>query len=69
MTDPKALPKPEPERPDRTPENIVRRPIRLSRMRKVKIDRCTCRKPVAYHRADGRVTCSRCKGEIEEAEK
>ena len=29
---------------------------------------CTCRKPISFHHADGRVTCVRCRGRAEEVE-
>jgi hypothetical protein len=62
-------PKPKPEHPAQAPlpSNLIRRPLRLSQMPKIKVNRCTCRKPVPYHRSDGRVTCVPCKGEIEGA--
>lgn len=56
---------------DRTPRNIIQRPLRLSPMRNIKDGSeegkdCTCRKPISWHHAGGRVTCIRCRGVVEE---
>lgn len=70
-----------PEKPvrpvqDRTPSNILRRPLRLEPMRQIKnqageegMDRagCSCRRPLTFLHTDGRVTCVRCSGLVEEA--
>ena len=62
-----------PDRPvqDRTPKNILERPLRLSPMRNIKDevgDDCTCREPVSFHHSDGTVICVRCGGRVEEGE-
>lgn len=65
-----------PEQPDRpvqdlTPANILKRPLKLERMRPIKDaaeHACTCRTPVGFYHADGRVSCVRCRGRVEEAE-
>jgi hypothetical protein len=59
----------QPDRPvqDRTPANIVKRPLRLSPMHQIK-NVCSCKAPISFHHADGRVTCVRCRGRLEEVE-
>ena len=71
-----------PEKPvrpvqDRTPSNILRRPLRLEPMRNIKnqageeeTDRpeCSCRRPITFLHTDGAVTCVRCRGRIEVVE-
>lgn len=69
-----------PDRPvqDRVPANILKRPLRLTPMRKIKnqageegMDRpaCSCRRPIIYQHVDGQISCVRCRGWVEEAEK
>lgn len=59
---------PDREVDDLTPANILKRPIRLSPMRNIKDggDECSCKAPVSFHHTDGRVTCVRCCGLVEE---
>jgi hypothetical protein len=53
---------------DRTPFNVLRRPIRLPPMRKIKDveteDVCACTKPIRFHHRDGSVSCVRCRCEV-----
>jgi hypothetical protein len=61
----------QPDRPvqDRTPRNILQRPVKFS-MRQIKDAEkgCRCRRPILFHHPDGRVTCVRCRGLVEEGE-
>ena len=66
IADPK---KPSSSQPDAVPENIQRRPLRLSPMRKVKQDGpCHCRKPIFFEHPGGHVTCIRCRRDVEDAD-
>jgi hypothetical protein len=55
---------------NRIPLNIIKRLLRLSPMRRIKdaVEECTCRQPVRFYHRDGRVTCVRCRGRVEEVE-
>ena len=64
-----------PEKPDRsksedrTPTNILKRPLRLPPMKRIQeeADGCTCNKPISFHHVDGMISCVRCRRRVEEA--
>jgi hypothetical protein len=69
--------KPDSSAQDRTPSNILRCPLQLKPMRRIKnqagkrgTDRpeCYCRRPVSFLHVDGKLTCVRCHGLVEEVE-